>query len=78
LDEAGRTNEAADEYRAVATTYSGPEPLVRLAMLLTRKGDDAEARAIASDVVKRGKLSPKFVRERHARWFAAASDLLNS
>jgi hypothetical protein len=76
LDEAGRADEAIQRYREVADTYPGPEPAVRLARLLKNTGNAAEARAIAENVVNRGKRSARFVRKRQAEWLTAARSLL--
>jgi hypothetical protein len=76
LDEAGRTDEAESEYRALANSYPGLEPTVRLAQLLKNAGRETEALSIAAEVVKRGERSPKFVRRRNAQWLAEAKKLL--
>ena len=76
LDEAGRSDEAEKEYRALANSYPGLEPTLRLAHLLNKDGRRTEALSIAAEVVKRGDRSPPFVRKRNARWLAEARKLL--
>jgi hypothetical protein len=76
LDEAGRSDEAEKEYRALANSYPGLEPTLRLAHLLKQDGRRTEALSIAAEVVKRGDRSPPFVRKRNARWLAEARKLL--
>lgn len=61
----GRSGEAEAEYRALTGYYAGPTPGVELAELLAEAGRGEEARAVASDYLRRLERSPKFVRRQH-------------
>jgi hypothetical protein len=78
LDASGRTNEAIDEYRAVADYYPGPEARVRWGMLLARLGREAEAKRLFSDVLTQMRRAPKYVRKVQAEWIAIAEKAMRA
>jgi hypothetical protein len=78
LEVSGRTDEALDEYRALADYYPGAEARVRWAMLLGSVGRDAEAKRLHSDVLTQMRRAPKYVRKAQAEWIAIAEKALRS
>lgn len=54
LESQGRLAEAADEYQTLTAYYTGLEARVRHALLLTRMGEPAKARALLEEVVRYG------------------------
>jgi hypothetical protein len=75
LEADGRNDEALVNYENVGRYFPGPEPRVRQAQLLHRLGREAEARAIAEDVVRGLKRAPAHVRRNERQWLASAQRL---
>jgi hypothetical protein len=78
LEAAGRSAEALQEYEGLVTYYAGVEPRVRQMLLLDQMNRRAEAKQIASEVVKRLERSPSFVRKREAEWLSRARAYLKA
>ena len=76
LEEIGRTDEALEEYKALAGYYPGAEARVRYGMLLDRLGRAAEARAVLSDLLTHMRRAPKYVRKVQAEWIGMAEKAL--
>jgi hypothetical protein len=72
LDNAGRLEEARDEYRAVADYYPGAEARARYGMILKRLGDEDGARQAFKEVIDHAELAPRHVRRHNAEWIALA------
>ncbi len=72
LEGAGRNDEALANYVDVGRYYPGAEPRVRQAQLLQRLGRQAEARAIAEEVVRTLNRAPAHVRKNQRQWLASA------
>jgi hypothetical protein len=75
LEESGRDEEALANYANVGQYFPGAEPRVRQAQLLQKLGRDAEAKAIAEDVVRGLSRAPAHVRKRQRQWLASAQKL---
>jgi len=78
LEESGRSDEALDEYRALAGYHFGAEARVRWAMLLQRLGRSAEAKTICSAVLTQMRRAPGHVRKSQAEWIAIAERALRA
>lgn len=72
LEGAGRREEAAHEYGAVADYYPGAEARARHGMLLKRLGDADGARRAFKDVLDAAELAPRHVRRANAEWIEIA------
>ncbi len=72
LEGAGRLEEAAHEYGAVADYYPGAEARARFGMLLKRLGDEDGARRAFKDVLDAAELAPRHVRRANAPWIETA------
>jgi hypothetical protein len=72
LEGAGRLDEAAHEYGAVADYYPGAEARARHGMLLKRLGDGEGARRAFKDVLDGAELAPRHVRRHNAQWIETA------
>jgi hypothetical protein len=72
LEEAGRLDEALEEYRAVSDYFPGQEARVRWALLLQKQGQKAEARAIFESVLTHMRRAPKYIRKVQAEWIEIA------
>ncbi len=72
LEAAGRGQEALETYAAVGQYFPGAEPRVRQAQLLQSFGRNAEAAALANEVVAGLKRAPKHVRKSQRDWMASA------
>lgn len=75
LEEAGRADEALDNYEGVGRYYPGAEPRVRQARLLLRLGRKDEARSLAREVERDLKRSPAHVRRNQREWLAQAQQI---
>jgi hypothetical protein len=75
LEDCGRFDEALANYAGVGQYYPGPEPRVRQAELLRRLGREADARALAEEVLRGLERAPPYVRRNHRAWFASAQKL---
>lgn len=78
LEKVGRDDEALTNYAAAGQHFPGVEPSVRLAQLLKRLGRDAEARAVAEDVVRSLRRAPAHVRANERQWLAGAEKIAGS
>jgi hypothetical protein len=76
LEEIGRTDEAIEEYTALAGYYPGAEARVRYGMLLDRVGHRAEARRVLSDLLTHMRRAPRYVRKVQAEWIGMAEKAL--
>ncbi len=77
LEEIGRTDEAIEEYKALAGYYhSGAEARVRYGVLLDRLDRKAEARAVLSDLLTHMRRAPRHVRKVQAEWIGMAERAL--
>ena len=76
LEEAGRLDEALDEYQAVSDYFAGAEATVRWGLLLQRMGHGAEAQKLFQALVTRLRRAPKYVRKTQAEWIAVAEKAL--
>lgn len=72
LEEIGRTDEAVEEYKALAGYFAGAEARVRYGLLLDRLGRQAEARMVLSDLLTHMRRAPKHVRKVQAEWIGMA------
>jgi hypothetical protein len=76
LEEAGRNDEALASYADVGRYFPGAEPRVRQAQLLQRLGREAEAKAVAQEVVRGLGRAPAHVRRNQRQWLASAKRLV--
>lgn len=76
LEEAGRLQDAVDEYKALSVYYPGAEARVRYALLLQRLGRDNEARMLLNELLAQMRRAPGYVRKVQADWIAAAEKAL--
>jgi hypothetical protein len=72
LEDASRLHEAARTYAALERHNAGVEPRVRLAELLLRLGEKPQATSIASEVIERLRLAPRYVRRQEKEWLRRA------
>jgi len=78
LERAGHNDDAPQHYADVSRYFPGAEPRVRQAALQHLMGRDAEARALAEDVVKTLSRAPGHVRRNQKEWLASAQRLVRS
>jgi hypothetical protein len=76
LEEIGRTNEAIEEYKALAGYYPGAQARVRYGVLLDRLDRKAEARVVLTDLLTCMRRAPRHVRKVQAEWIAMAERAL--
>jgi hypothetical protein len=76
LEEIGRTDEAIEEYKALAGYFPGAEARVRYGLLLDRVGQRAEARRVLSDLLTHMRRAPRYVRKVQAEWIGRAEKAL--
>ncbi|MCP9625842.1 tetratricopeptide repeat protein [Rhodopseudomonas palustris] len=72
LAEAGRTDEALQEFEAVSQYFPGAEARVRHGLLLEELGRAPEAKAIFMELLIQMKRAPKFARKVQAEWITIA------
>jgi hypothetical protein len=72
LEEIGRTDEAIEEYKALAGYFPGAEARVRYGLLLGRLDRRSEARMVLSDLLTHMRRAPKHVRKVQAEWIGMA------
>jgi hypothetical protein len=72
LEEIGRTDEAIEEYKALAGYFPGAEARVRYGLLLDRLDRKTEARMVLSDLLTYMRRAPKHVRKVQAEWIGMA------
>ncbi len=78
LAEAGRVDEALEEFSAVAAYFPGAEARVRYGMLLKLVGRTAEARVIFNELLIQMRRAPKHARDMQAEWLAIAEKQLSA
>jgi hypothetical protein len=76
LEGSGRTDEALEEYKALAGYFPGAEARVRYGMLLGRLGRQADARVVFTDLLTHMRRAPKYVRKVQAEWIGLAEKAL--
>jgi hypothetical protein len=76
LEEAGHTEEAIEEYKALASYFPGAEARVRYGMLLGRLGRRDEARQVLTDLLTHMRRAPRYVRKVQAEWIGMAERAL--
>lgn len=72
LESLGDTAAALHEYEVLADYYPGPEPVVRLGLLLQQLGREQEARERFTRVLTLAKNSGRNYRDFHKEWIAIA------
>ncbi|QJE72824.1 tetratricopeptide repeat protein [Aerophototrophica crusticola] len=72
LEGVGRTDEAIEEYQALAGYYPGLEPRCRLALALQRRGQVGPARSLFEEIVRTADRAPKHVRDAQKDWIKVA------
>ena len=75
LEASGRDDEALANFVNVGQYFPGVEPRVRQAQLLQKLGREAEAKAVAQDVVRGLGRAPAHVRKNQRQWLASAQRL---
>jgi len=78
LTEAGRVNEALEEYEALIAYAPGAEARVRYGLLLRMVGRTAEAKVVFNELLLQMRRAPKYVREVQAEWLAIAEKQLSA
>jgi hypothetical protein len=78
LAEAGRVDEALEEYHAVSGYFPGAEARVRYGLLLRMVGRTAEARIVFNELLLQMKRAPKYLRDAQAEWLAIAEKQLSA
>ena len=76
LEEIGRTDEAIEEYKALAGYFPGAEARVRYGLLLDRLGERAESRRVLTDLLTHMRRAPRYVRKVQAEWIGMAEKAL--
>jgi hypothetical protein len=76
LEEIGRTDEAIEEYKALAGYFPGAEARVRYGVLLDRLDRKPEARMVLADLLTHMRRAPKHVRKVQAEWIGMAERAL--
>jgi len=69
LAEVGRTDEALDEYHALAAYFPGAEARVRYGMLLKLVGRTAEARVVFNELLLQMRRAPRYCARRRPNGF---------
>jgi hypothetical protein len=77
LTEAGRVDEALEEYSALIAYSPGAEARVRYGLLLRMVGRTAEAKVVFNELLLQMRRAPKYVREVQAEWLAIAEKQLS-
>ena len=78
LAEAGRVDEALEEFSALLAYAPGAEARVRYGMLLKLVGRTAEVRVIFNELLLQMKRAPKHARDMQAEWLAIAEKQLSA
>jgi hypothetical protein len=78
LADAGRVDEALEEYASVITYFSGAEARVRYGMLLKVIGRTAEARVVFNELLLQMKRAPRHAQKMQAEWLAIAEKQLSA
>lgn len=72
LEGQGDLAQAREEYEAVRGYYPGPEASCRLALLLQKAGEEAQAAALFNEIRRALERSPRHVRKMHDEWYVLA------
>ena len=75
LDELGRADEAESALRTMLERHSNLEAKVRLARLLLRRDENAEAQALLQEVKSDAEGLPPYLRRAHRAWIKTAKKL---
>lgn len=78
LAEAGRSEEALQEYQALVAYYPGAEAKARYGALLTLMGRSSEARVVFTELLVQMKRAPRHVRQAQAEWLSIAEKGLSA
>lgn len=78
LADVGRTDEALQEFHAVAAYFPGAEARARYGLLLDKLGHTTEAKAVFTDLLVQMKRAPKYVRQVQAEWLSIAEKRLTT
>jgi hypothetical protein len=78
LAEVGRTDEALEEFHAVAAYFPGTEARVRYGLLLNLVGRTAEAKVVFAELLIQAKRAPKHFRKAQAEWLSIAEKQLSA
>ncbi|MBV9562892.1 MAG: tetratricopeptide repeat protein [Bradyrhizobium sp.] len=76
LAEVGRTEEALEEFHAVAAYFPGAEARVRYGLLLKLVGRKQEARLVFNELLLQMRRAPRYVRNAQAEWLSIAEKQL--
>lgn len=76
LEALNRTEEALQEYEALAISYPGEEGRIRYAQLLRETNQPGKATEIFQDVLTRTKRAPKYYAKKEKQWIAIAKQAL--
>ncbi|MGJ4918003.1 tetratricopeptide repeat protein [Bradyrhizobium sp. HKCCYLRH2060] len=76
LQEAGRTDEALEEYQALLDYAPGSEAKVRYGLLLKLAGRIDEAKIVFTELLIQMKRAPRHVRKAQAEWISIAEKQL--
>jgi hypothetical protein len=71
-DEPGHKAEAEEEYEALCGYYPGPEPFIRLGLLLKADGHTERARELFQRVADESRIAGKHYNTLHKEWVAVA------
>lgn len=72
LGELGLIEEATEEYEALVSYYTGPEPTYRYAMLLKEHGQQSKSQELLQSIIRNTALSPKHYKNMHKQWIDRA------
>jgi hypothetical protein len=72
VEECGDLQKAEEEYKAVASYFSGAEAKIRYARLLEKINNAEEALSVYKDVVTVAELAPRHYRKAQKAWIAEA------
>jgi hypothetical protein len=78
LAEAGRVDEALEEYHAVSAYFPGAEAKVRYGLLLRMVGRTQDARIVFNELLLQMKRAPKYLRDAQSEWLAIAEKQLSA
>jgi hypothetical protein len=78
LAEAGRVDEALEEYRSLAGYSGSAEARVRYGLLLRTVGRTDDARIVFNELLIQMRRAPKYLRDAQAEWLSIAEKQLSS
>ena len=76
LEDAGRLEEATDEYHSLVNYFPGAEARVRYGLLLQKIGRHGDAKVVLTDLLTHMRRAPRYVRKVQAEWIAIAEKAL--